>query len=1152
MGQIQGAGRVSFPLPMTIFRGATGSTAPTALIEAALTGVCGVLSLRHFRLASWCSLSLSGWSPKNPARRISPCSGRLGGAAAADDVADFFLVFHRALPDLQRIKHKPDQALGHREVFCFFLVIFRGATGSTAPTALIEAALTGVCGVLSLRHFRLASWCSLSLSGWSPKNPARRISPCSGRLGGAAAADDVADFFLVIFRGATGSTAPTALIEAALTGVCGVLSLRHFRLASWCSLSLSGWSPKNPARRISPCSGRLGGAAAADDVADFFLVIFRGATGSTAPTALIEAALTGVCGVLSLRHFRLASWCSLSLSGWSPKNPARRISPCSGRLGGAAAADDVADFFLVIFRGATGSTAPTALIEAALTGVCGVLSLRHFRLASWCSLSLSGWSPKNPARRISPCSGRLGGAAAADDVADFFLVIFRGATGSTAPTALIEAALTGVCGVLSLRHFRLASWCSLSLSGWSPKNPARRISPCSGRLGGAAAADDVADFFLVIFRGATGSTAPTALIEAALTGVCGVLSLRHFRLASWCSLSLSGWSPKNPARRISPCSGRLGGAAAADDVADFFLVIFRGATGSTAPTALIEAALTGVCGVLSLRHFRLASWCSLSLSGWSPKNPARRISPCSGRLGGAAAADDVADFFLVIFRGATGSTAPTALIEAALTGVCGVLSLRHFRLASWCSLSLSGWSPKNPARRISPCSGRLGGAAAADDVADFFLVIFRGATGSTAPTALIEAALTGVCGVLSLRHFRLASWCSLSLSGWSPKNPARRISPCSGRLGGAAAADDVADFFLVIFRGATGSTAPTALIEAALTGVCGVLSLRHFRLASWCSLSLSGWSPKNPARRISPCSGRLGGAAAADDVADFFLVIFRGATGSTAPTALIEAALTGVCGVLSLRHFRLASWCSLSLSGWSPKNPARRISPCSGRLGGAAAADDVADFFLVIFRGATGSTAPTALIEAALTGVCGVLSLRHFRLASWCSLSLSGWSPKNPARRISPCSGRLGGAAAADDVADFFLVIFRGATGSTAPTALIEAALTGVCGVLSLRHFRLASWCSLSLSGWSPKNPARRISPCSGRLGGAAAADDVADFFLVIFRGATGSTAPTALIEAALTGVCGVLSLRHFRLASWCSLSLSGWSPKNPARRIKQ
>ena len=44
-----------------------------------------------------------------------------------------------------------------------------GATGSTAPTAPIETALTVGCGVLSLRHFRLASWCSLSLGGWWPR-----------------------------------------------------------------------------------------------------------------------------------------------------------------------------------------------------------------------------------------------------------------------------------------------------------------------------------------------------------------------------------------------------------------------------------------------------------------------------------------------------------------------------------------------------------------------------------------------------------------------------------------------------------------------------------------------------------------------------------------------------------------------------------------------------------------------------------------------------------------------------------------------------------------------------------------------------------------------------------------------------------------------
>jgi len=41
------------------------------------------------------------------------CWGRLLAA-----VADSILVFHRALPDLQRMKHKPDQAFGHREE-CF-------------------------------------------------------------------------------------------------------------------------------------------------------------------------------------------------------------------------------------------------------------------------------------------------------------------------------------------------------------------------------------------------------------------------------------------------------------------------------------------------------------------------------------------------------------------------------------------------------------------------------------------------------------------------------------------------------------------------------------------------------------------------------------------------------------------------------------------------------------------------------------------------------------------------------------------------------------------------------------------------------------------------------------------------------------------------
>ena len=46
----------------------------------------------------------------------------------------FFLVFHRALPDLQRVKHKPDQAFGHRQVFCFFL----GACGQWLTRGTVE------------------------------------------------------------------------------------------------------------------------------------------------------------------------------------------------------------------------------------------------------------------------------------------------------------------------------------------------------------------------------------------------------------------------------------------------------------------------------------------------------------------------------------------------------------------------------------------------------------------------------------------------------------------------------------------------------------------------------------------------------------------------------------------------------------------------------------------------------------------------------------------------------------------------------------------------------------------------------------------------------------------------------------------------------
>jgi hypothetical protein len=47
------------------------------------------------------------------------------------------------------------------------------AAWSSSLVATIPGAT--VSGVLSLRHFGLARWCSLSLGGWWPRNPARRI-----------------------------------------------------------------------------------------------------------------------------------------------------------------------------------------------------------------------------------------------------------------------------------------------------------------------------------------------------------------------------------------------------------------------------------------------------------------------------------------------------------------------------------------------------------------------------------------------------------------------------------------------------------------------------------------------------------------------------------------------------------------------------------------------------------------------------------------------------------------------------------------------------------------------------------------------------------------------------------------------------------------
>jgi hypothetical protein len=87
----------------------------------------------------------------------------------------------------------------------------RGAGSRNNHACTIHTASYGVAvddqRLLSLAAPRLASWCSLSLGGWWPRNPARRMPTCSGRLGGAAAAGRTMvmspaapDSFSVIFR----------------------------------------------------------------------------------------------------------------------------------------------------------------------------------------------------------------------------------------------------------------------------------------------------------------------------------------------------------------------------------------------------------------------------------------------------------------------------------------------------------------------------------------------------------------------------------------------------------------------------------------------------------------------------------------------------------------------------------------------------------------------------------------------------------------------------------------------------------------------------------------------------------------------------------------------------------------------------------------
>ena len=185
---------------------------------------------------------------------------------------------------------------------------------------------------------------------------------------------------------------------------------------------------------------------------------------------------------------------------------------------------------------------------------------------------------------------------------------------------------------------------------------------------------------------------------------------------------------------------------------------------------------------------------------------------------------------------------------------------------------------------------------------------------------------------------------------------------------------------------------------------------------------------------------------------------------------------------------------------------------------------------------------------------------------------------ENPARRSSTCrltrSRRLVGAAAcgrtmvmSPAAPDFFVAIFGADAGAraielrgrqrrqpgskAAQTGSTACSRSDICGWRSGVLYPLAGGdresgaAQLDLQT-DPQPPPGRCSglrPHDGDVAGGAG------FLCSDIRGrrwssgdrATGSTAPTARIESRADWVYGVLSLRHLRLAIWCSLSLGGW-----------
>jgi hypothetical protein len=164
--------------------------------------------------------------------------------------------------------------------------ILRDTGVEVAIAGKLENSVQLVCGVLSLRHFRLASWRSLSLGGGGRDSGAAHLDLlgppgwCSGwwpHDGDVAAGGD---FVLAIVRfgaddgaRAIGATDAAAAVEVRGRRRRPPGSNAALRGSAACSLSdISGWRAgvlyplavvaAIPARRISTCSGRLVGAAA--------------------------------------------------------------------------------------------------------------------------------------------------------------------------------------------------------------------------------------------------------------------------------------------------------------------------------------------------------------------------------------------------------------------------------------------------------------------------------------------------------------------------------------------------------------------------------------------------------------------------------------------------------------------------------------------------------------------------------------------------------------------------------------------------------------------------------------------------------------------------------------------------------------------------